>query len=106
MEEIRIEKKAVQARDFGEVGSAALNRAATTMAVSSLSAQEARQKVPGLGAEALLAEAENSALLIQGGLVLDSHRYLRCTTPPSLPLLSLISHLSHPKLEPISWSTM
>lgn len=47
------------------------------MAATALTAEQARLLVPGLGDRLLLDDEEFAALLIQGGLVLDSHRYLR-----------------------------
>ena len=70
----------LQAKDFAEYGGATLNKAAATMAATALTADQARLLIPGLGTEALLSDEEYAALLIQGGLVLDSHRYLRQAT--------------------------
>ena len=67
----------MQAKDFAEYGGASLNKAAATVAATALTAEQARLLLPGLNAEALVSDEEYAALLIQGGLVIDSHRYLR-----------------------------
>lgn len=67
----------MQAKDFADYGGASLNKAAATMAATALTAEQARLLIPGLNEEALLSDEEYAALLIQGGLVIDSHRYLR-----------------------------
>lgn len=54
-----------------------MNKVAATVAATALTADQARLLVPGLGEDLLLEDEEFAALLIQGGLVLDSHRYLR-----------------------------
>ena len=64
------------------------------MAANPLTAEQARQLVPGLAPEALLADSPCAALLIQGGLVLDPQRYLRSASTPSDLQASVSSSLS------------
>lgn len=67
------------------------------MAATALTAEQARLLVPGMSPEALLAGEEYAALLIQGGLVIDSHRYLRHVHIPFRILLMLdVQHKSFP----------
>ena len=74
---------AEQARDFAVHGTSNSNRVGMMMAANPLTTEQARQLVPGLAPEALLADSPCAALLIQGGLVLDPHRYLRSISIPS-----------------------
>ena len=75
-----------QAKDFAEYGGASVNKAAATVAATALTAEQARLMIPGLNEEALLSDEDYAALLIQGGLVIDSHRYLRQAYPYARPI--------------------
>lgn len=75
--------------------------AGAVMAASHLNTEQARKMVPGIGPSILQEAEDHAALLLQGGLVLDTTRYLQQSPPLPHPLVKSLKHCHDSIVKPI-----